>query len=107
METHLGATTSYKNFNEWAFATQLYQAALIKYHIEINRENKYHPPACVVQFLYNDWWPAATKGMTDWNLEDKLAMSWAKPDFSPQLVGHARRAGTSIPKARKSRSPFT
>ena len=86
LTTHTGRTEAYANFNDWAFATQLYQAALIKYHIEINRENKYHPAASVVQFMYNDWWPAATKGVTDWNLIDKLALDWMRTAYSPQLV---------------------
>ncbi len=86
MEANVGRTTADSSFNAWAFATQLYQAALIKYHIEINRENKYRPTASVAQFMYNDWWPAATKGVTDWELTDKLALAWMRTAASPQLV---------------------
>ena len=85
-DTYIGRSTAYPSFNEWAFASQLYQAAVIKYHIEINRENKYHPTGSVLQYMYNDWWPSVNFGFTDWNLVDKISLAWAKTDFSPQLV---------------------
>ncbi len=84
--TYIGRPAAYDNFNEWAFASQLYNAVAIKYHIEINRENKYHPTGSVLQYMYNDWWPSVNFGFTDWNLEEKLALFWIKPVFSHQLA---------------------
>ncbi|HUT52481.1 MAG TPA: hypothetical protein VM658_03735 [bacterium] len=89
-----GRTIKYDNFNDWAFATQLHQAVVIKYHIEINRENKYHPTGSVLQYMLNDWWPSTNFGVTDWNLEAKIGLPWMKRAFSPQLV--ATRVGKNI-----------
>jgi beta-mannosidase len=89
-----GRTTGYETFNDWAFASQLHQAVVIKYHIEINRENKYDPTGSVLQYMLNDWWPSANFGVTDWNLEDKIGLAWMKQVFTPQLV--ATRVGRNI-----------
>ncbi len=85
-ENYIGRSTEYDSFNEWAFASQLYQAVVIKYHIEINRENRYSPTGSVLQYMYNDWWPSVNFGFTDWNLEEKISLSWIRNAFSPQLV---------------------
>ena len=84
--TYTGRTEKYDNFNDWSFASQLYQAVVIKYHIEINRENKYQPTGSVLQYMYNDWYPSTNFGFTDWNLEPKLALAWMKDLFSKQLA---------------------
>ena len=86
MQNYIGRTESYDNFNDWAFASQLYQAVVNKYHIEINRENKYHPTGSVLQWMYNEWWPSVNFGMVDWNLEDRLARAWIKQSFAPVLA---------------------
>ena len=93
-QTYTGRTTQYQNYNDWAFASQLYQAQVIKYHIETNRENKYHPTGSVIQYMFNDWWPSVNFGFTDWNLEEKISLLWMKTAFSPQLV--ATRVGRNI-----------
>ena len=85
-ENFIGRSTEYDSFNEWAFASQLYQAVVIKYHTEINRENRYQPTGSALQYMYNDWWPSVNFGFTDWNLEEKISLSWMKRAFSPQLV---------------------
>jgi hypothetical protein len=85
-ETYIGRSFLYPDFNSWAFASQLYQAVVIKYHIEINRENKYHPTGSVLQYMFNDWWPSVNFGFTDWNLEEKVSLAWIKQTFTPQLV---------------------
>lgn len=97
MRYHLyntGRTANYETFNDWAFASQLHQAVVIKYHVEINRENKYDPTGSVLQYMLNDWWPSANFGVTDWNLEEKIGMAWMKQVFTPQLV--AARVGRNI-----------
>jgi beta-mannosidase len=93
-ETYMGRTIAYDNFNDWAFASQLYQAVVNKYHIEINRENKYHPTGSVLSWMYNEWWPSVNFGIVDWNLEDKIAVDWIKTSFSQALV--ATRVGKNI-----------
>ena len=85
-QAYIGRTEAYDNFNDWAFSSQLYQAVVNKYHIEINRENKYHPTGSVLQWMYNEWWPSVNFGIADWNLEPRLALDWVKRAFSPQLV---------------------
>jgi len=85
-ETYIGRSVLYPDFNSWAFASQLYQAVVIKYHIEINRENKYRPTGSVLQYMFNDWWPSVNFGFTDWNLEEKISLAWIKRAFTPQLV---------------------
>ena len=85
-QAYIGRTEKYDNFNDWAFASQLYQAVVNKYHIEINRENKYHPTGSVLQWMYNEWWPSVNFGLSDWNLEPRLAMDWVKQSYSPQLA---------------------
>ena len=85
-ETYIGRSIHYDNFNDWSFSSQLYQAVVIKYHDEVNRENRYHPTGSALQYMYNDWWPSANFGFTDWNLEDKISLGWIKQTFTPQLV---------------------
>ena len=85
-ETYIGWSDTYDNFNDWSFASQLYQAMVTKYHIEFNRENKYHPTGAALQYMVNEWWPSVNFGFTDWNLEPKISFFWIKQAFGPQLV---------------------
>jgi beta-mannosidase len=85
-DTYIGRSRFYGSFNEWAFASQLYQAIVIKYDAEINRENRYHPTGSALQYMYNDWWPSVNFGFTDWNLVEKISLSWLRRSFTPQLA---------------------
>jgi len=103
-ETYMGRSNYYDNFNDWAFASQLYQATVVKYHTETNRENKYHPTGSILQYMYNEWWPSVNFGFTDWNLEDKISLSWMKSVFTPQLAAtrvdhniHSQREKIELP----------
>jgi len=93
-DTYIGRSRFYGSFNEWAFASQLYQAMVIKYDAEINRENRYHPTGSCLQYMFNDHWPSANFGFADWNLVPKISQGWLRRAFSPQLV--ATRLGRNI-----------
>ena len=76
LSAHIGTTARYREFAQWAFASQLHQAAVLKYNFERFRQSRYAPTGSAFYFLFSSWWPSITWGTLDHNREATVAYRW-------------------------------
>ncbi|MCL5276961.1 MAG: beta galactosidase jelly roll domain-containing protein [Deltaproteobacteria bacterium] len=98
---YIGKPSSYPDFDSWAAASQLYQAAVSKYLIEDTRIHKYAPTYSEFQFMLNDWWPSMAWGIVDWNRTPLTAYDWVSMVDQPVMVAvqhgyNVYRCGTTV-----------
>jgi beta-mannosidase len=86
LSAHIGRTSRYKEFAHWAFASQIHQAAVVKYNIERFRANRYNPTGSEFYFLFSSWWPSITWGTLDHNREPTTAYRWLCDFNNPVAV---------------------
>ena len=55
----------FATFDEWRHATQVYQAELLRHHIELIRRLKYHPAGGFALFSFNDPGPVVSFSVLD------------------------------------------
>ena len=86
VQRYVGRFDRFASFNEFAHATQLYQAILLKYYIEHYRIDKYNPTGAQRLHFFVDWWDSAGFGIVDQYRIPKLAFEWVRNANSPILV---------------------
>jgi len=74
---------SYGCFNEYAFASQLYQAELIKYVTEYYRTCKYAPTGGALSFQFLNWWQSVAWGIADYDRQPLLAYEYISKANEP------------------------
>lgn len=84
--TYLGSWRKYKSFEEFALASQLYQAELLKYYVEQFRIKKYNPTGGCLSFWLLNWWPSVGWGVVDHERNPMLGYEALKQAYSPLLV---------------------
>jgi beta-mannosidase len=70
----------FATFDEWRHATQVYQAELIRHHVEVLRRLKYRPAGGFCVFSFNDPAPVVSWSVLDHERHPKLgyhALRWA------------------------------
>jgi len=77
------AQFAYQDYPSWAFATQLYQASVLKYGNEALRRHRFDPTAVAINFTFQNWWDSITWGYVDVDRRPLLAYQWVKTSFSP------------------------
>ncbi len=87
--------TAFDSFDEWRTATQLYQANLVKHHIETLRRLKYRPTAGFCMFMLADAHPAVSWSVLDHQRNAKLAYQ-ALVDACRQVIVVAERLPASV-----------
>lgn len=78
--------TAAKTFEEYAEATQRYQATLHKYFNEHFRRLKYKPCGGVLQFMFTDAAPGVSWSIVDYWRAPKAAYEAVKGSFSPLYI---------------------
>jgi beta-mannosidase len=84
--TYLGNWRKYNSFDEFALASQLYQAELLKYYIEQFRIKKYRPTGGCLSFWLLNWWPSIGWGVVDHERNPMLGYEAIKKVYLPLLV---------------------
>jgi len=84
--TYLGSWRKYRTFEEFAKASQLYQAELLKYYIEQFRIKKYNPTGGCLSFWFVNWWPSIGWGVLDHERNPMLGYEALRQAYSPLLV---------------------
>lgn len=77
------AHRAYAHYADWAFASQLYQAALLKYGGEHLRALRYDPTGVAVLFTFQNWWESFTWGIIDADRTPHVAQRWLGESFAP------------------------
>ncbi len=78
--------TAFATFDEWRTATQLYQATLVKHHVETLRRLKYRPTAGFCVFFLADAHPAVSWSLLDDQRNAKLAYQALVDACRPVIV---------------------
>ncbi len=84
--TYLGSWKKYKSFEDFAMASQLYQAELLKYYVEQFRIKRYKPTGGLLSFQFVNWWPSIAWGVIDHERQPMLGYYALRKAFSPILV---------------------
>jgi len=79
-------TGEHESFESWAFATQRYQAELIKHHIETLRRIKYAPCGGFAQHHFADSHPAAGWSVLGHDRSPKLGLAALRDACAPIIV---------------------
>ena len=88
---------AFGTFDEWRAATQLYQATLVKHHVETLRRLKYRPTAGFCVFLLADAHPAVSWSLLDHERNAKLAYQALVDACRPVIVVADRLPATVAP----------
>ena len=80
----------FATFDAWRHATQVYQAELIKHHIELLRRLKYRPVGGFCMFAFNDAAPVVSFGVLDHQRVPKLGWAALRHACTPVLVAADR-----------------
>ncbi len=83
IQTYIGAPKDYESFNEFAFASQIYQSEGIKYYIEHYRTTKYNPCGGILQFQFLNWWESSGFGVVDYDMNPLPSYMSMKNAFEP------------------------
>ena len=86
LSAHIGKVGRYREFSHWAYASQLHQAAVLKYNFERFRQSRYAPTGSAFYFLFSSWWPSITWGTLDHNREATVAYRWLCEFNTPVAV---------------------
>jgi beta-mannosidase len=81
---------SFATFDEWQRATQVYQAELLKHHIELLRRLKYRPTGGFAAFSLNESAPVVGWGVLDWRGQPKLGWEALRHACAPVLLAADR-----------------
>jgi beta-mannosidase len=76
----------FATFDEWRHATQVYQAELLRHHIELIRRLKYHPAGGFALFSFNDPGPVVSFSVLDHERVPKIAYDVVKRACMPVVV---------------------
>ena len=89
--------SSYASFAEWRAATQAYQAALVKRHIEELRRLKYRPTGGFAQFCLADGAPRVSWSVLDHERRPKAGFDALRAACAPVIVVADRLPATMRP----------
>ncbi len=73
MSARIGKSSRYEKYLDWAFGSQLYQAFILKSHIEFFRIHKYNPTGVFFYFMFNNYWEGITWATLSDNREPTIA----------------------------------
>ena len=76
----------FATFDEWRHATQVYQAELLRHHIELMRRLKYRPTGGFAVFSFNDPGPMVSFSVLDHERVPKLAYHALSRACAPVMV---------------------
>ena len=76
----------FATFGEWRRATQVYQAELVRHHIELMRRLKYRPAGGFALFSFNDPGPVVSFSVLDHERVPKLAYDVLRRACAPVMV---------------------
>ncbi len=76
----------FASFDEWRRATQVYQAELIRHHIELLRRLKYRPAGGFCMFSFNDPAPVVSWSVLDHERRPKLGWEALRAACRPVIV---------------------
>ena len=76
----------FATFGEWRHATQVYQAELVRHHIEVMRRLKYRPAGGFALFSFNDPGPVVSFSVLDHERVPKLAYDVVRRACAPVVV---------------------
>jgi beta-mannosidase len=76
----------FATFDEWRHATQVYQAELLRHHIETLRRLKYRPVGGFALFAFNDPGPVVSFSVLDHERVPKLAYDVVRRACAPVMV---------------------
>ena len=88
-ENHCPAS-AFDSFDDWRVATQVYQADVIRYHIETLRRLKYRPTGGFCMFSLNDAMPMVSWSVLDHNRVPKLGYTALAEACRPVIVAADR-----------------
>ena len=83
---HRVPPADYRTFDEWKQATQLYQATVLRHHIETLRRLKYRPTGGFCLFMLADAQPAVTWSILDHERVPKAAYRAVQEACAPVIV---------------------
>lgn len=78
--------SDFDSFDEWRLATQVYQADVVRYHIETLRRLKYRPTGGFCLFAFNDAMPMISWSVLDHRRAPKLAYTALTEACRPVIV---------------------
>ena len=87
----------FATFDAWRHATQVYQAELIRHHIEVLRRLKYRPTGGFCMFALNDPAPVVSWSVIDHERRPKLAFEALRHACEPVIVVADRPPAISTP----------
>ena len=73
LSARIGRTSRYEKYLDWVFASQLYQAFVLKSHFEFFRLHKYNPTGVMFYFMFNNYWEGITWATLSENREPTIA----------------------------------
>jgi len=73
LSARIGKTSRYERYLDWVFASQLYQAFVLKSHFEFYRLHKYNPTGVMFYFMFNNYWEGITWATLSENREPTIA----------------------------------
>jgi beta-mannosidase len=76
----------FASFDEWRHATQVYQAELLRHHIELLRRLKYRPAGGFCLFAWNDPAPVVSWSVLDHERRPKLGYHAVRAACEPVIV---------------------
>ncbi len=76
----------FASFDDWRHATQVYQAELIRHHIEVLRRLKYRPAGGFAMFSFNDPEPVVSWSVLDHTRTPKLGWNALRRACAPVIV---------------------
>ena len=89
--------SKFESFDEWRLATQVYQAELLKHHIETLRRLKYRPTGGFCLFALNDAMPMVSWSVLDHQRVPKLGYTAVAEACRPVIVVADRLPATMTP----------
>ena len=87
---------AFETFDEWRLATQIYQAELIKHHIETLRRLKYRPTGGFCMFALNDAMPMVSWSVLDSARVPKLGYTALAEACQPVIIVADRLPATMV-----------
>jgi beta-mannosidase len=87
----------FATFDEWRHATQVYQAELIRHHIEVLRRLKYRPTGGFCVFAFNDPAPVVSWSVLDHERAPKLGWYALARACAPVIVVADRPPAMCVP----------
>ena len=78
--------SDFTSFDDWALATQHYQAEVLRHHIELLRRIKYRPAGGFAMFSFNDPAPVVSFSVLDHQRRPKLGYAAVRRACQPVIV---------------------